>query len=253
MLIGIIATYAQTGSFDLAAMKRHPHPVDRLGPVLSVGMLSKSATLPFQTPLTGRWCRPLSGHGAPPCGGAREDRRLRVCVPFIVTFPSSEQEMKLAVILLSRRERSRDRRCGSEGDGHQERSWRTLRSARSHSYFWVGIRERDRRGGGPALYSYAGTAKVWLFLCAGYHRAKRPDKGRHQIGGVPKTMPMTAVSFLFCAFSAMGIPPFGGFFSKYMVKRGPSRRSDSPCHGVHGRRRAHDPVSLPPLLQGLPR
>jgi formate hydrogenlyase subunit 3/multisubunit Na+/H+ antiporter MnhD subunit len=30
-------------------------------------------------------------------------------------------------------------------------------------------------------------------------------------------MPITAISFLFCAFSVMGIPPFGGFFSKYMV------------------------------------
>ena len=31
---------------------------------------------------------------------------------------------------------------------------------------------------------------------------------------------MTAVAFLFCAFSVMGIPPFGGFFSKYMVFAG---------------------------------
>ena len=30
-------------------------------------------------------------------------------------------------------------------------------------------------------------------------------------------MPWTAVAFLLCAFSVMGIPPFGGFFSKYMV------------------------------------
>jgi formate hydrogenlyase subunit 3/multisubunit Na+/H+ antiporter MnhD subunit len=30
-------------------------------------------------------------------------------------------------------------------------------------------------------------------------------------------MPVTAVSFLFCAFSVMGFPPMGGFFSKYLV------------------------------------
>ena len=37
------------------------------------------------------------------------------------------------------------------------------------------------------------------------------------MGGLIKTMPVTAVAFLFCAFSVMGIPPFGGFFTKYMV------------------------------------
>ncbi len=30
-------------------------------------------------------------------------------------------------------------------------------------------------------------------------------------------MPFTALAFLFCAFSVMGIPPFGGFFAKYLV------------------------------------
>jgi formate hydrogenlyase subunit 3/multisubunit Na+/H+ antiporter MnhD subunit len=33
-------------------------------------------------------------------------------------------------------------------------------------------------------------------------------------------MPLTAFSFLLCAFSVMGVPPFGGFFSKYMVFAG---------------------------------
>jgi NADH-quinone oxidoreductase subunit H len=35
-------------------------------------------------------------------------------------------------------------------------------------------------------------------------------------------MPVTAISFLFCSFSVMGIPPFGGFFCKYMVFAGAS-------------------------------
>jgi NADH:ubiquinone oxidoreductase subunit 5 (subunit L)/multisubunit Na+/H+ antiporter MnhA subunit len=33
-------------------------------------------------------------------------------------------------------------------------------------------------------------------------------------------MPVTAMAFLLCAFSVMGIPPLGGFFSKYMVIAG---------------------------------
>ncbi|MCX5686417.1 MAG: proton-conducting transporter membrane subunit, partial [Candidatus Omnitrophica bacterium] len=39
-------------------------------------------------------------------------------------------------------------------------------------------------------------------------------------GGLIQTMPLTALAFLFCAFSVMGIPPFGGFFSKYLVFSG---------------------------------
>ena len=40
------------------------------------------------------------------------------------------------------------------------------------------------------------------------------------MGGLFKSMPLTALSFLFCAFSVIGIPPFGGFFSKFLVIMG---------------------------------
>jgi formate hydrogenlyase subunit 3/multisubunit Na+/H+ antiporter MnhD subunit len=40
------------------------------------------------------------------------------------------------------------------------------------------------------------------------------------MGRLIKTMPITAVAFLFCAFSVIGIPPFGGFFSKFLVIMG---------------------------------
>jgi NADH:ubiquinone oxidoreductase subunit 5 (subunit L)/multisubunit Na+/H+ antiporter MnhA subunit len=40
------------------------------------------------------------------------------------------------------------------------------------------------------------------------------------MGGLAKTMPWTAASFFLCAFSVMGVPPFGGFFSKDMVIHG---------------------------------
>jgi NADH:ubiquinone oxidoreductase subunit 5 (subunit L)/multisubunit Na+/H+ antiporter MnhA subunit len=40
------------------------------------------------------------------------------------------------------------------------------------------------------------------------------------MGGLAKTMPVTAVSFGLCSLSLMGIPPFGGFFAKYMIIAG---------------------------------
>jgi formate hydrogenlyase subunit 3/multisubunit Na+/H+ antiporter MnhD subunit len=43
------------------------------------------------------------------------------------------------------------------------------------------------------------------------------SKDIRKLGGLIRTMPVTAVAFLLCAFSVMGIPPLGGFFGKYMV------------------------------------
>ena len=65
-----------------------------------------------------------------------------------------------------------------------------------------------------------GLAKAGLFLCAGIviHATHKSDI--REMGGLIKTMPVTAVSFLVCAFSVIGIPPFGGFFSKFLVIMG---------------------------------
>lgn len=65
-----------------------------------------------------------------------------------------------------------------------------------------------------------GLAKGGLFLCAGIVEQNTGTKNVTQLGGLIKPMPITAISFLLCAFSVMGVPPFGGFFSKYMVITG---------------------------------
>ena len=65
-----------------------------------------------------------------------------------------------------------------------------------------------------------GLAKAGLFLCAGHRHPRHPQADIREMGGLIKTMPVTAVAFLFCAFSVIGIPPFGGFFSKFLVIMG---------------------------------
>jgi NADH:ubiquinone oxidoreductase subunit 5 (subunit L)/multisubunit Na+/H+ antiporter MnhA subunit len=64
------------------------------------------------------------------------------------------------------------------------------------------------------------VAKGGLFLCAGIVEHTTHTKDINKMGGLYKTMPLTAFAFLFCAFSVMGIPPFGGFFAKYLVIEG---------------------------------
>jgi NADH:ubiquinone oxidoreductase subunit 5 (subunit L)/multisubunit Na+/H+ antiporter MnhA subunit len=65
-----------------------------------------------------------------------------------------------------------------------------------------------------------GLAKGGLFLCAGIIEHGVHTKDIRQMGGLLKSMPITAVVFAICAFSVMGIPPLGGFFSKMMVING---------------------------------
>ena len=57
-------------------------------------------------------------------------------------------------------------------------------------------------------------------MCAGIIEQNAKTKDITQMGGLIKTMPLTAFSFLICAFSVMGVPPLGGFFSKYLVFMG---------------------------------
>jgi NADH:ubiquinone oxidoreductase subunit 5 (subunit L)/multisubunit Na+/H+ antiporter MnhA subunit len=61
------------------------------------------------------------------------------------------------------------------------------------------------------------VAKGGLFLCAGIVEHNVHTKDITQMGGLYKRMPLTALAFIFCAFSVMGIPPFGGFFAKHLV------------------------------------
>ncbi|HOX24038.1 MAG TPA: proton-conducting transporter membrane subunit, partial [Elusimicrobiales bacterium] len=77
-----------------------------------------------------------------------------------------------------------------------------------------------------------GVAKAGLFLCAGIVEHKTHTKDITKMGGLLRSMPVTAVSFAFCAFSVMGIPPFGGFWSKYMVFSGAATFGDPLITGI---------------------
>ena len=62
--------------------------------------------------------------------------------------------------------------------------------------------------------------KACLFLCGGAveHRTKTADLSK--LGGLVKFMPITFVTCLIAALSISGVPPFNGFFSKWMVYQG---------------------------------
>ncbi len=71
--------------------------------------------------------------------------------------------------------------------------------------------------GGMLFILMHGISKGGLFLAAGTIEHTAHTKDITKMGDMFKAIPITAVAFGLCALSVMGIPPFGGFFSKMMV------------------------------------
>ena len=226
MLLGFIIVYTQTGSFDLAVIKQKlagtPLPDLAVGLVL-LGILSKSATLPFHTwlPDAGVAPSPVTAllHAAVLVKiGVYVFARL-----FIVTFTVSPdwQTAVLVIAALSA--------LVSAGAALIDKDLKRIIAYSTISqiaFIFLGLASglssdpnaRIMGVAGALIYILMhGLAKGGLFLCAGIVEQNTKTKDITEMGGLIRTMPVTAIAFLFCAFSVMGVPPFGGFFGKFMV------------------------------------
>ncbi len=70
---------------------------------------------------------------------------------------------------------------------------------------------------GLLYYITHALGKAGLFLGAGAVERKFKERDITRLGGLIKTAPALGIGFLFCSFSIMGLPPFGGFYAKLMV------------------------------------
>jgi len=61
--------------------------------------------------------------------------------------------------------------------------------------------------------------KALLFLCAGYMIFRTGSMEISSLEGIGKKMPITALCFTIGTFSIVGLPPFTGFASKFMIIR----------------------------------
>lgn len=68
--------------------------------------------------------------------------------------------------------------------------------------------------------------KNLLFLAAGAIMYRTGAKNLDEIGGLAKRMPVTVTVFAVGAFSTIGIPPFNGFFSKWLIYQGAIAKGD---------------------------
>ena len=218
MLLGFILIYNQTGSFDLTAMRGTLISGSAVVLIL-FGMFSKSATVPLHTWLPDAGVAPTTVtallHAAVLVKiGVYAYARLFL---YAYQIPDVWQQIIPVVVVVSS--------LIAAGAATVETDFKRVLAYSTVSqigYIFLGFSMANQAGiSGSLLFILMhGLAKAGLFLCAGIviHATHKSDI--REMGGLIKTMPVTAVSFLVCAFSVIGIPPFGGFFSKFLVIMG---------------------------------
>jgi proton-translocating NADH-quinone oxidoreductase chain N len=222
MLLGFIMIGQQAGSFDLSVIKQNlaGQSIPTLTAVLILmGILSKSATLPFHTwlPDAGVAPSPVTAllHAAVLVKiGVYVFARL-----FIVNFAMGNSVHTALMIVIAASALVSAAAALIDTDIKRIIAYSTVSQI---GFIFLGFTVNNEMGvAGALLYILMhGIAKGGLFLCAGIIEHGTHTKDITKMGGLIKTMPVTAIAFLFCSLSVMGIPPFGGFFSKYMVISG---------------------------------
>jgi proton-translocating NADH-quinone oxidoreductase chain N len=218
MLLGFILIYTQTGTFDLTEMRGTLISGTAVALIL-FGMFSKSATIPLHTWLPDAGVAPTTVtallHAAVLVKiGVYAYARL-----FLYAFqvPDVWQQIIPVVAVVSSLVAAAA--AIVETDIKRILAYSTVSQI---GYIFLGFSMANPAGiSGSLLFILMhGLAKAGLFLCAGIVIHATHKKDIREMGGLIRTMPITAFSFLFCAFSVIGIPPFGGFFSKFLVIMG---------------------------------
>ncbi|MFH1452939.1 MAG: NADH-quinone oxidoreductase subunit L [Armatimonadota bacterium] len=219
MLLGFFVVYQQTGTFDLLAIKQHllnGHISNLAIFLILFGILSKSATLPLHTwlPDAGVAPSPVTAllHAAVLVKiGVYVFARL-----FVMTIPIEVMWHEIVPWIAGISAIVAAGAALIDTDMKRIIAYSTISQI---GYIFLGLAIGNPIGiaGGLLYILMHGLAKGGLFLCAGIVEQKTHVKDITKLGGLITVMPITAISFLFCALSVMGIPPFGGFFSKYMV------------------------------------
>jgi len=215
MLLGFIMIYTQTGTFDVTAMRGVMIPGTAVFLIL-LGMFSKSATVPLHTWLPDAGVAPTTVtallHAAVLVKiGVYAFARL-FCYTFKLPDGWYDAIPWLAVISS----------LVAAGAATVETDLKRILAYSTVSqigYIFLGFSTMNPLGiaGGTAFILMHGLGKAGLFLCAGIVIHTIHKRDIREMGGLLKSMPLTAIAFLFCAFSVIGLPPFGGYFSKLMV------------------------------------
>ena len=218
MVVGFFGIWAQTGTFELTAMKGAQIPAWSVVLIL-FGILTKSATFPLHSwlPDAGVAPSPVTSllHAAVLVKiGVYAYARL-----FVVSF-SIDPIFTTIVPIVAAVSALVSAGCAMVAtDLKRIIAYSTISQL---AFILLGISIGTETGlVGGMLYILAhSVAKGGLFLCAGILEHALHTKDINKMGGLYKRFPLTAAAFALCSLSVMGVPPFSGYFAKFLVIRG---------------------------------
>jgi multicomponent Na+:H+ antiporter subunit D len=82
--------------------------------------------------------------------------------------------------------------------------------------------------GGMTHIAMHAFGKITLFFCAGAIFVATGKKNISEMVGIGKTMPITMIAFFIGSLSVIGLPPTGGFFSKWYLVLGTLQADQMP-------------------------
>lgn len=218
MLIGFLDVYSSAGSFDLGVISG-THISNLAVAFILFGILSKSATLPLHV-----WLADAGIAPSPVTALLHAAVLVKIGVYifarlFVATFNIDDIWHVVVPVIAGLSALVSAGAAMIEKDMKRIIAYSTISQI---GFIFLGLSIGNPIGlaGGLLYILMHGVAKAGLFLCAGVIEQQTHTKDITKMGGLIKSMPITAISFLICAFSVMGIPPLGGFFSKFMVING---------------------------------
>jgi multicomponent Na+:H+ antiporter subunit D len=98
------------------------------------------------------------------------------------------------------------------------------------SYIVLGVALLSPKGmiGGMTHIAMHAFGKITLFFCAGAIAVATGKKYISQMVGIGKRMPVTMMAFFIGSLSVIGLPPTGGFFSKWYLVLGTLQADQMP-------------------------
>ncbi len=225
MLAGFLVIYAQYGTTDLLALRGKE--VSNVAVTLILfGIFSKSATLPLHS-----WIADAGIAPTPVTALLHAAVLVKIGVYafarlFLVTFEMEAFWHTAVPVIAAVSALLSAGAAIAENDIKRVIAYSTV-SQLAFILLGLSVGSELAVAGGILYILMHGIAKGGLFLCAGIVEHTCHTKDITKLGGLSKTMPVTAASFFLCALSVMGVPPFGGFFSKDMVING-ALQADQP-------------------------
>jgi len=98
------------------------------------------------------------------------------------------------------------------------------------SYIVLGVALLSPKGmiGGMTHIAMHAFGKITLFFCAGAIFVATGKKNISEMVGIGKRMPVTMIAFFIGSLSVIGLPPTGGFFSKWYLVLGTLQADNWP-------------------------